>query len=159
MHISHFPPPRKEEGKQKRKETSHVGRTITLEHFFVSSQNPAITNSPHLSFLLPELNNLVELDLSSNFLDSVPVEALSRLDNLRFLNLGSNKIRVRRTVEIGQTREFVQITDTGVDFLQALIFLAKKYLKKIALSLYIEFLSLFFFPDHQGGRPPVPVLS
>ncbi len=125
MHISHFPPPRKEEG-EKRKETSHVGKTITHEHFFVASRNPAITNSPHLSFLLPELNNLVELDLSSNFLDSVPVEALSRLDNLRFLNLGSNKIRVRRSVEIGQTREFVQITDTGVDILQALnnLFLA-----------------------------------
>ena len=48
------------------------------------------------TYVLPvaELTNLVELDLSSNFLESVPVQALKSLTNLKFLNLGSNKIRV-----------------------------------------------------------------
>ncbi len=48
---------------------------------------------------IPELTNLVELDLSSNFLDSVPVQALKSLGNLKFLNLGSNKIRVRACIK------------------------------------------------------------
>jgi Leucine-rich repeat (LRR) protein len=39
---------------------------------------------------------LVELDLSLNFLTSVPVEALGQLRNLKFLNLGSNRIQVWR---------------------------------------------------------------
>ena len=38
--------------------------------------------------------NLVELDLSHNFLREIPVEALSGLKNLKFLNLGSNRIQV-----------------------------------------------------------------
>ena len=41
-----------------------------------------------------DLENLVELDLSLNFLSSVPVRALGQLRNLKFLNLGSNRIQV-----------------------------------------------------------------
>jgi Leucine-rich repeat (LRR) protein len=40
------------------------------------------------------LVNLVELDLSNNFLTAVPMAALAALTNLKFLNLGSNKIQV-----------------------------------------------------------------
>ena len=40
------------------------------------------------------LSSLVELDLANNFLESVPVSALSPLKNIKFLNLGSNKIKV-----------------------------------------------------------------
>ena len=40
------------------------------------------------------LSSLVELDLANNFLQSIPIAALSSLDNLKFLNLGSNKIKV-----------------------------------------------------------------
>ena len=36
----------------------------------------------------------MELDLSLNFLSSVPVGALGQLRNLKFLNLGSNRIQV-----------------------------------------------------------------
>ena len=45
-------------------------------------------------FLFSDLENLVELDLSLNFLSSVPVGALGQLRNLKFLNLGSNRIQV-----------------------------------------------------------------
>jgi hypothetical protein len=38
--------------------------------------------------------NLVELDLSNNFLSSIPLAALTTLTNLKFLNLGANKIQV-----------------------------------------------------------------
>ncbi len=38
--------------------------------------------------------NLVELDLSNNFLTTVPIAALATLLNLKFLNLGANKIQV-----------------------------------------------------------------
>ena len=41
-----------------------------------------------------DLVELVELDLSLNFLSSVPVGALGQLRNLKFLNLGSNRIQV-----------------------------------------------------------------
>lgn len=47
----------------------------------------------HLYFL-SDLENLVELDLSLNFLSSVPIGALGQLRNLKFLNLGSNRIQV-----------------------------------------------------------------
>ena len=40
------------------------------------------------------LSSLVELDLANNFLESIPIAALSTLENLKFLNLGSNKIKV-----------------------------------------------------------------
>lgn len=43
---------------------------------------------------ISDLTNLVELDLSYNFLSSIPVGALADLNNLKFLNLGSNKIQV-----------------------------------------------------------------
>lgn len=33
--------------------------------------------------------------MSFNFFETVPVEALANLSNLKFLNLGSNKIMVR----------------------------------------------------------------
>ena len=36
----------------------------------------------------------MELDLSFNFFDSIPIEAFKGLGNLKFLNLGSNKIKV-----------------------------------------------------------------
>ena len=36
----------------------------------------------------------MELDLSLNFLTSVPIGALGQLRNLKFLNLGSNRIQV-----------------------------------------------------------------
>jgi hypothetical protein len=36
----------------------------------------------------------VELDLANNFLEAVPVQALKVLKNIKFLNLGSNKIKV-----------------------------------------------------------------
>ena len=36
----------------------------------------------------------MELDLSFNFFDSIPIEAFKSLENLKFLNLGSNKIKV-----------------------------------------------------------------
>ena len=46
--------------------------------------------------LIPSgLVNLVELDLSNNFLTAIPIAALSTLTNLKFLNLGANKIQVR----------------------------------------------------------------
>ena len=48
-------------------------------------------------FLFSDLENLVELDLSLNFLSSVPVGALGQLRNLKFLNLGSNRIQVSTT--------------------------------------------------------------
>jgi len=51
---------------------------------------------------LAELTNLVELDLSQNFFDAVPVEALTALKGLRFLNLGSNKIRVRKKSSVAK---------------------------------------------------------
>ena len=41
------------------------------------------------------VSSLVELELSNNFLESIPIAALASLDNLKFLNLGSNKIQVR----------------------------------------------------------------
>ena len=44
---------------------------------------------------ISDLTNLVELDLSYNFLSSIPVGALADLNNLKFLNLGSNKIQVK----------------------------------------------------------------
>ena len=44
--------------------------------------------------LVSDLENLVELDLSLNFLSSVPIGALGQLRNLKFLNLGSNRIQV-----------------------------------------------------------------
>ena len=37
---------------------------------------------------------LVELDLSFNFFESLPIDAFKSLKNLKFLNLGSNKIKV-----------------------------------------------------------------
>ena len=49
-------------------------------------------NTHYCLFL--DLENLVELDLSLNFLSSVPIGALSQLRNLKFLNLGSNRIQV-----------------------------------------------------------------
>ena len=39
----------------------------------------------------------MELDLSFNFFDSIPIEAFKGLENLKFLNLGSNKIKVHRS--------------------------------------------------------------
>ena len=42
------------------------------------------------------VSSLVELELSNNFLESIPIAALASLDNLKFLNLGSNKIQVNR---------------------------------------------------------------
>ena len=39
----------------------------------------------------------MELELSNNFLESIPIAALATLDNLKFLNLGSNKIQVNKT--------------------------------------------------------------
>ena len=62
---------------------------------------PATTNTNWLSSHLncvsapTDVPNLVELDLSHNFLREVPVDALSGLKNLKFLNLGSNRIEVR----------------------------------------------------------------
>ena len=44
---------------------------------------------------ISDLTNLVELDLSYNFLSAIPVGALADLNNLKFLNLGSNKIQVK----------------------------------------------------------------
>ena len=44
--------------------------------------------------MFSELTNLVELDLAFNFFESIPIEALKTLTNLKFLNLGSNKIKV-----------------------------------------------------------------
>lgn len=41
-----------------------------------------------------ELSNLVELDLSFNFFERLPMDGLKNLKNLKFLNLGSNKIKV-----------------------------------------------------------------
>ena len=45
------------------------------------------------------VSSLVELELSNNFLESIPIAALAALDNLKFLNLGSNKIQVKRKRE------------------------------------------------------------
>ena len=42
----------------------------------------------------------MELDLSFNFFDSIPIEAFEGLGNLKFLNLGSNKIKVRGEEEV-----------------------------------------------------------
>ncbi len=44
--------------------------------------------------MLAGLVNLVELDLSNNFLTAIPIAALATLLNLKFLNLGANKIQV-----------------------------------------------------------------
>ena len=41
------------------------------------------------------LSSLLELDLSNNFLENIPIAALANLKNLKFLNLGSNKIKVK----------------------------------------------------------------
>ena len=49
-------------------------------------------------FSISDLENLVELDLSFNFLSSVPIGALGQLRNLKFLNLGSNRIQVTAIV-------------------------------------------------------------
>jgi hypothetical protein len=46
--------------------------------------------------------NLVELDLSNNFLTSIPVAALGTLLNLKFLNLGANKIQVHYDYTVNQ---------------------------------------------------------
>ena len=40
------------------------------------------------------LSSLLELDMSNNFLETIPIAALESLKNLKFLNLGSNKIKV-----------------------------------------------------------------
>ena len=40
----------------------------------------------------------MELDLSFNFFDSIPIEAFKSLEALKFLNLGSNKIKVGRHI-------------------------------------------------------------
>jgi Leucine-rich repeat (LRR) protein len=53
-----------------------------------------------LFLFVSDLENLVELDLSLNFLSSVPVGALGQLRNLKFLNLGSNRIQVSATSRI-----------------------------------------------------------
>ena len=50
---------------------------------------------------IADLTNLVELDLSYNFLSSIPVGALADLNNLKFLNLGSNKIQVKYLYQFG----------------------------------------------------------
>ena len=42
----------------------------------------------------PGLSSLVELDLANNFLESIPYAALATLKNLKFLDLGSNRIKV-----------------------------------------------------------------
>ena len=47
-----------------------------------------------LSAIYLGLSNLVELDLSNNFLTSIPVSALTSLNNIKFLNMGSNRIEV-----------------------------------------------------------------
>ena len=61
---------------------------------------------PKRLFSLPELTNLVELDLSFNFFDSIPIEAFKGLENLKFLNLGSNKIKVGKEGAAFGTAEF-----------------------------------------------------
>ena len=55
-----------------------------------------LNNPPPFSGLV----NLVELDLSNNFLTKVPMVALAALNNLKFLNLGSNKIQVMVVIVI-----------------------------------------------------------
>ena len=42
----------------------------------------------------------MELDLSLNFLSSIPVGALAQLGNLKYLSLGSNRIQVSATSRI-----------------------------------------------------------
>ena len=37
------------------------------------------------------------MDLSFNFFERLPMDGLKNLKNLKFLNLGSNKIKVRDT--------------------------------------------------------------
>ena len=56
----------------------------------------SVLNNPPISGLV----NLVELDLSNNFLTKVPMVALAALNNLKFLNLGSNKIQVMLVIVI-----------------------------------------------------------
>ena len=56
----------------------------------------SVLNNPPISGLV----NLVELDLSNNFLTKVPMVALAALNNLKFLNLGSNKIQVMVVIVI-----------------------------------------------------------
>ena len=47
-------------------------------------------------FPLADAPSLVELDLSHNFLREIPVDALAGLDNIKFLDLGSNRIQVKQ---------------------------------------------------------------
>ena len=56
---------------------------------------PGMIYKQSIFLFIADLTNLVELDLSYNFLSSIPVGALSDLNNLKFLNLGSNKIQVK----------------------------------------------------------------
>ena len=50
----------------------------------------------------------MELELSNNFMEAIPIAALSSLKNLKFLNLGSNKIQVRGNVV---SIEMADVTD------------------------------------------------
>ena len=59
---------------------------------------------------ISDLTNLVELDLSYNFLSSIPVGALADLNNLKFLNLGSNKIQVKFISKLETHLHFVIIS-------------------------------------------------
>ena len=52
----------------------------------------------HRMFNISGVSSLVELELSNNFLESIPIAALSSLKNLKFLNLGSNKIKVKSLI-------------------------------------------------------------
>ena len=47
-----------------------------------------------LTVLYLGLSNLVELTLTNNFLTEVPVTALANLNNIKMLDLGSNRIQV-----------------------------------------------------------------
>ena len=93
----------------------------------------AINIPPKRLFSLPELTNLVELDLSFNFFDSIPIEAFQGLENLKFLNLGSNKIKVGK-----KGRKEPLLVYCGISGIS------------IHLSLP--------FPDHQRGGPAHPVV-
>ena len=72
---------------------------------------------------IPDLTNLVELDLSYNFLSSIPVGALADLNNLKFLNLGSNKIQVKMVYVLISWKKFAFHFDKHVISCNTVIYL------------------------------------
>ena len=75
------------------KQIDQPGCRKFIWYVFQSQNNQNMKRLKRLWFF-SGVSSLVELELSNNFLKSIPISALASLTNLKFLNLGSNKIQV-----------------------------------------------------------------